>query len=148
MSSSDNMLLIGQQSVAFRRVVLTLMAPVIFSGLAAAALPETAQAACYGSTYVSGYYRSNGTYVGGHYRTCPDSTRTNNFSYPGNYNPNTGRISSGSIYGNSSYSRSSYRTPSYSRSSYRTPSYSSSSYRSNLPSTRFPQFSSSCFCYR
>ena len=54
------------------------------------------EAACSGSTYVSSYFKSNGSYVSGHYRTCPDSSPFNNYSYPGNYNPNTGRISTGS----------------------------------------------------
>ena len=85
---------------------------------------ETAEASCYGNTYVRGYYRSSGTYVRGHARTCPDSRITNNYSYPGNYNPNTGRISSGS--------RSSY-TSNYGSSSYgsRNSSYSSYGSRSN-----------------
>lgn len=48
--------------------------------------------------YVNGYYRSDGTYVQGHWRTTPDSSPYNNYSYPGNYNPNTGRISSGDPY--------------------------------------------------
>lgn len=39
---------------------------------------------------VSGYYRKNGTYVQSYERTAPDNTRTNNYDYPGNYNPNTG----------------------------------------------------------
>ena len=36
--------------------------------------------------------RQNGTVVEEHWRTYPDHTRTNNFSYPGNFNPNTGKI--------------------------------------------------------
>ena len=44
---------------------------------------------------VDGYYRSNGTYVQPHQRTAPDRTRSNNYSYPGNYNPNTGRTTGG-----------------------------------------------------
>jgi hypothetical protein len=53
---------------------------------------------------VGGYYRSNGTYVKPHKRTAPDSVRSNNYSYPGNYNPNSGRTTgggSGSGYGSS-----------------------------------------------
>ena len=46
--------------------------------------------------YVSGYYKSNGTYVAPHYRTAPDSKPYNNYSYPGNYNPNKGTITKGS----------------------------------------------------
>lgn len=36
--------------------------------------------------------RRNGTVVEEHWRTWPDHTQTNNFSYPGNFNPNTGKI--------------------------------------------------------
>jgi len=80
---------------------------------------DAAEASCSGNTYVRGYSRSSGTYVRGHYRTCPDSSITNNYSYPGNYNPNTGRISRGSRssyasnYGNSSYGSRSYGYNSY-----------------------------------
>jgi len=45
--------------------------------------------------WVRGYYRSNGTYVQPHYRTNPDGNPYNNYSFPGNYNPNTGRITPG-----------------------------------------------------
>ena len=48
---------------------------------------------------VDGYYRNNGTYVQPHRRTAPDDSRLNNYSYPGNYNPNTGRNAGGSNYG-------------------------------------------------
>ena len=65
--------------------------------------------------YVNGYYKSNGTYVKPHYRTSPDSSPYNNYSYPGNYNPNTGKITTGSqstylknYYNNSSSNSSSY----------------------------------------
>jgi hypothetical protein len=40
---------------------------------------------------VGGYYRSSGTYVQPHYKTSPDSTRWNNYSTRGNYNPYTGK---------------------------------------------------------
>lgn len=42
-------------------------------------------------THVNGYYRSNGTYVQPHYRSAPDSSKTNNWSSKGNYNPYTGQ---------------------------------------------------------
>ncbi|WP_232067432.1 SH3 domain-containing protein, partial [Flavobacterium bizetiae] len=42
----------------------------------------------YSQVNVKGYYRSNGTYVQPHQRTSPNSTITDNYSYPGNYNPN------------------------------------------------------------
>lgn len=41
--------------------------------------------------YVNGYTRSNGTYVQPHYRSAPDSTKSNNWSTQGNYNPYTGQ---------------------------------------------------------
>lgn len=47
--------------------------------------------------HVKGYYKSNGTYVQPHERTRPNSTITDNYSYPGNYNPNTGKITGGNV---------------------------------------------------
>ncbi len=44
---------------------------------------------------VRGYFRRDGTYVQPHYRTAPDGNPYNNYSFPGNYNPNTGRITPG-----------------------------------------------------
>lgn len=40
---------------------------------------------------VKGYYRKNGTYVAPHYRSSPNSSRLDNYSSRGNYNPYTGR---------------------------------------------------------
>lgn len=67
------------------------------------------------AVYVNGYYRSNGTYVNGYERTAPDGNPYNNYSYPGNYNPNTGNITGGSAssYLNNYYNTSSYSSPSY-----------------------------------
>jgi len=45
--------------------------------------------------WVRGYYRKDGTYVQPHYRTNPDGNPYNNYSFPGNYNPNTGRVTPG-----------------------------------------------------
>jgi len=45
--------------------------------------------------WVRGYYRQNGTYVQSHYRTNPDGNPYNNYSFPGNYNPNKGTITPG-----------------------------------------------------
>jgi len=60
--------------------------------------------------YVNGYYRSNGTYVNGYYRSDANSSPYDNYSYPGNYNPYTGKIAPGNpdtylnnYYGNSYY---------------------------------------------
>jgi peptidoglycan hydrolase-like protein with peptidoglycan-binding domain len=44
---------------------------------------------------VRGYYRKDGTYVRPHVRTAPDGSPYNNYSFPGNYNPNTGLITPG-----------------------------------------------------
>jgi len=48
-----------------------------------------------GVVYVKGYFRKDGTYVPPHFRTKPDNNPYNNFSFPGNYNPYTGKIASG-----------------------------------------------------
>lgn len=40
--------------------------------------------------FVPGYTRSDGRYVQGHFRTAPNNTRRDNYSHPGNYNPNSG----------------------------------------------------------
>lgn len=57
--------------------------------------------------WVRGYYRSDGTYVRPHYRTNPDGNPYNNYSFPGNYNPNTGKITPGNpdTYSNRHYNR-------------------------------------------
>ncbi len=44
---------------------------------------------------VNGYYRKNGTYVEPHYRSSPNSNPFDNYSYPGNTNPFTGKTSTG-----------------------------------------------------
>jgi hypothetical protein len=44
---------------------------------------------------VRGYYRRDGTYVAPHYRSNPDDNPDNNYTYPGNVNPYTGRIAPG-----------------------------------------------------
>lgn len=58
-----------------------------------------------------GYIRKNGTYVQPYIRSEPDKTPYNNYGYPGNYNPNTGRTSNGSegSYLNRYYERKKYR---------------------------------------
>jgi hypothetical protein len=43
------------------------------------------------SNSVGGYVKDNGTYVQPHQRTNPDSSRSNNYNAPGNYNPNPPR---------------------------------------------------------
>jgi hypothetical protein len=46
-------------------------------------------------TKVNGYYKKNGTYVQPYYRSDADSTPYNNWSYPGNVNPYTGKLATG-----------------------------------------------------
>lgn len=91
---------------------------------------------------VKGYYRKDGTYVKPHYRSNPDGNPYNNWSYPGNTNPYTGKTATGNpdTYLKNYYNRStnSTSTPSYSSptttysnpSSNRTYNSSSSSYYS------------------
>ncbi|HZZ10930.1 MAG TPA: hypothetical protein VFE79_09555 [Paraburkholderia sp.] len=43
----------------------------------------------YADSYVQGYSRRDGTYVDGYRRTEPNSTRNDNYSTRGNYNPYT-----------------------------------------------------------
>lgn len=44
---------------------------------------------------VRGYFRRDGTYVQPHQRSNPDGNPYNNYNFPGNYNPNTGRTTPG-----------------------------------------------------
>lgn len=50
--------------------------------------------------WVNGYQKSDGTYVSGYYKTIPDNTATNNYSYQGNTNPNTGTQGTQQLYYN------------------------------------------------
>ena len=47
------------------------------------------------SVYVKGYTKKNGTYVQPHYRSAPDGNPYNNYSFPGNVNPHTGKVAPG-----------------------------------------------------
>lgn len=85
---------------------------------------------------VKGYYRKDGTYVRPHYRSNPDGNPYNNWSYPGNTNPYTGKTATGNPdtylknYYNRSSSSSNSSTYSYPSTTYSTPSnnsYNSSS---------------------
>jgi hypothetical protein len=59
---------------------------------------------------VKGYFRKDGTYVSPHYRSNPDGNPYNNWSYPGNTNPYTGKTATGNpdTYLNNYYGGSSY----------------------------------------
>lgn len=67
---------------------LCILLTFLFVGLAADAQNRT---------WVNGYYTRNGTYVQGYWRTLPDANPYNNYSTPGNYNPNTGTSAPGDI---------------------------------------------------
>ncbi len=53
--------------------------------------------ACDTNTYarVKRYYRKDGTYIRPHYRSNPDGNPHNNWSFPGNVNPFTGKVAPG-----------------------------------------------------
>jgi hypothetical protein len=58
-------------------------------------------------TYTSGYINRNGTYVPPHFSTAPNSTRLDNYSTRGNYNPYTGQMGT-----RDPFPAPTYRTPS------------------------------------
>ena len=60
--------------------------------------PAASPAMAGGSHYTRGYIRNDGTYVQPHYSTNADSTKLNNWSTQGNYNPYTGRAGTGDPY--------------------------------------------------
>ncbi len=62
------------------------------------------------AVYVNGYFRKDGTYVQSHQRTSPDGNPYNNYSFPGNYNPNIGNITGGNAdnYLNNYYNNNDY----------------------------------------
>lgn len=64
---------------------------------------------------VRGYTRKDGTYVAPHYRSAPNSSKNDNYSTRGNYNPYTGKKGSVNPYGQT-YSGSVpiYNAPAYS----------------------------------
>jgi len=74
-----------------------------YTGKVAPGNPETYLKNYYGSdsynssadVWVSGYYRKDGTYVMGHWRSNPDGNPYNNWSFPGNINPYTGKVATG-----------------------------------------------------
>ena len=54
-----------------------------------------ASSSAWADVYVHGYLRGNGTYVQPHFRSNPDGDPYNNWSFPGNVNPYTGRVAPG-----------------------------------------------------
>jgi hypothetical protein len=61
------------------------------------------------AVHVNGYYRKNGTYVQPYWRSDPDGNPYNNWSYPGNTNPYTGKTATGNpdTYLNNYYNKNS-----------------------------------------
>jgi hypothetical protein len=55
--------------------------------MAAAMLATLAEAAA-AQVYVRPHFRSDGTFVEGYYRTLPNGLTSDNYSHPGNVNPN------------------------------------------------------------
>lgn len=44
------------------------------------------------SVHTKGYVKRDGTYVSPSFKTSPDSSRLNNYSTKGNYNPYSGKV--------------------------------------------------------
>lgn len=63
----------------------------LFSSAALFGISSTVNA----DEYVRGYHRKDGTYVQPHYRSDSDGSPYNNYSYPGNVNPHTGKRAMG-----------------------------------------------------
>src|SRR5579871_3472722 len=53
------------------------------------------QADARGAVSVQGYTRRDGTYVQPYMRSAPDGNPYNNYSFPGNINPYTGKVAPG-----------------------------------------------------
>ena len=131
-------------SKLLQKAVSLCMAKIVILGVIFILLAQS-DADAQGRVYVRGYYRSNGTYVKPHYRTAPDSNPYNNYSFPGNYNPNKRTFTTGSqskylqrYYSRQRSSTRSYSTPRYNRTSYQsiwtTPNYN---YSNSLATPRY-----------
>jgi hypothetical protein len=62
------------------------------------AIVSAALSQLHANTYVSGYYRKDGTYVEPHHRSDADGNLFNNYSSQGNYNPYTGQTGHANTY--------------------------------------------------
>src|SRR2546430_17101780 len=58
----------------------------------AGALSLTIVSPALADVFVHGHFRQDGTYVQPHWRSNPDGIPQNNFGYPGNLNPYTGKV--------------------------------------------------------
>lgn len=98
---------------------------VLHAATAMALLVSFACAHADAQTRVRGYTKKDGTYVAPHYRSSPNSSKSDNYSTRGNYNPYTGKKGSVDPYALPSYSAPRYTAPSYSAPTYTTtPTYS------------------------
>jgi hypothetical protein len=100
---------------------------------------------------VKGYYRKDGTYVRPHMRSNPDGIPTNNWSFPGNTNPYTGKTATGNpdTYLRNYYDRSPSKYPSFTVPTYTTPVFtapSNPSCSSYGIFSRYNSLSSRCEC--
>lgn len=77
-----------------RRLVLLVLAALLFVDTSALIVDVFAGGRG-GGVSVRGYTRKDGTYVQPHTRSAPDGNPFNNYSFPGNYNPNTGTVTPG-----------------------------------------------------
>ena len=82
-------------------------AKVICSCFIAGALALGVSSVALANQFVSGYTRSDGTYVQPYWRSDPDDNPYNNYSFPGNLNPYTGKTAAGApdTYLDNCYSR-------------------------------------------
>src|SRR5437868_15417511 len=82
---------------------------------------------------VKGYYKKNGTYVQSYYRSNPDGNPYNNWSYPGNTNPYTGKTATGNedTYLENYYNKKSYNSY-YNSDNTSGSNYNSSNYSFNV----------------
>jgi hypothetical protein len=81
--------------VKSKRLPAAFAALVFIIGILAPLAVEARKGGGGGKVNVRGYYRKDGTYVRPHTRTAPDGNPHNNYSLPGNYNPNKGEITPG-----------------------------------------------------
>jgi hypothetical protein len=70
-----------------KKILLCILAIVLLFSLVCSSV--------YAAVRVKGYFKKNGTYVAPHYRSNPDGIKSNNWSYPGNVNPYTGKVAPG-----------------------------------------------------
>lgn len=97
--------------------------------------------AVFAQVHVRGYTRSNGTYVQPHMRSSPNSSPYDNYSFPGNKNPYTGKVATGNPetylkrYNSTSSSTTTAITPSYNNTSVSTPQVNSAGGLYSTPSS-------------